>query len=142
VKHLEDNSQLELWSEGLLRLLNVSDGNGLWIRTHNDRGLARRRSGIDGTSEWAGWARETERRRRRIATAMRGTKRPRPRMDPVATKGVSELAMTKATAGRPPLDRSGNAGDERDGNLRNKHSGLGPVEKREQQPDSSANHPI
>jgi hypothetical protein len=42
VKHLEGDSQLGLWREGLhwLLVLNVSGGGGLWIRTYNDGGLA------------------------------------------------------------------------------------------------------
>jgi hypothetical protein len=93
-------------------------------------GGAWRRSGIDGTNEWVGQARESEQRRRRIATTTKGTKRPR--TDHAATKGVSELATTKATASKPPRDRpSSTDNDERDGNLHNKHSGLGPTAKRE-----------
>jgi hypothetical protein len=74
---------------------------------------------------------------------MRGTKRPQPRMDPTATKGESELAMNKATAGRQPRDRSGSAAaDERDGNMCNEHPGPGPAVKREQRRGGNANHPI
>jgi hypothetical protein len=84
-------------------------------------------------SKWAGWVRETELRRRRTATATRGMRRSWLRTDPATTKGVMELATTKAMAGKPPWDRSGSAAtDERARNLCNEHLGPGPVAKREQ----------
>jgi hypothetical protein len=83
----------------------------------------------DSGGEWAGQARETKWGRGWVDTTTRGSKMPRLWMDPAATKGMSELAMTKATVGRSPhegkeSDQSGGADDDEwDGNLRNETQG-------------------